>query len=170
MSATPDLEKAVLVGIIIAPHGVAGVVSAEKLSDNPRRFQAGAEFFDEQGRCYFLQQASAHRGRLLLSLRGVSDRDAADKLRGVRLYIVPGAEDEPPTGTYYHYQLTGLTVRQADEILGVIEDILAYAANDVFLVRKPDGKEILVPALKQVVKKVDLEAGYMEVELPEGLI
>lgn len=170
MSAPPDLEKAVLVGIIIAPHGVAGVVSAEKLSDNPRRFENGAEFFDEQGRRYFLQQASVHRGRLLLSLRGITDRDAAEKLRGVRLYVVPGAEDEPPAGSYYHYQLTGLEVRQADEILGVIEEILSYAANDVFLVRRPDGKEILVPALKQVVKKVDLEAGYMEVELPEGLI
>ncbi|NLF79631.1 MAG: 16S rRNA processing protein RimM [Clostridia bacterium] len=169
MSAPPDLEKAVLVGIIIAPHGVEGVVSAEKLSDNPRRFQAGAEFFDEQGRSYFLQQASVHRGRLLLSLRGVTDRDAAEKLRGTRLYIVPKAEDQPPDGTYYHYQLSGLEVRQAGEKIGVIEEILTYAANDVFLVRKPDGREILVPALKQMVKKVDIKGGYMEVELPEGL-
>jgi 16S rRNA processing protein RimM len=170
LSAPLNRENAVLVGIISAPHGIAGAVSTESLSDNPRRFTPGAEFFDQQGHNYLLEEAKPHQGRLLLRFRGIADRNAAEKLRGVQLYIIPAADEQAPAGTYYHYQLAGLEVREKGAVLGVIEDIFSHAANDVFLVRQPDGGEILVPALKQMVKKIDLTAGYLEVELPEGLV
>ena len=169
MTNSKAAKNAVLVGVITSPHGVNGVVSAECLSDNPRRFTAGAEFFDDHGQVYVLEQASPHKGRLLVRLRGYDDRDAAEKLRGVKLYVSPAPDEQLPEGQYYHYQLTGLEVREKGGVLGTLTDVLQYAANDVFLVKSADGKEILVPALKAVVKKVDLEAGVMEVELPEGL-
>jgi len=162
-------ENTVLVAVIIFPHGVGGTVSAEKLSDNPRRFSAGEQYFDDSGNLYTLEQATPHKNRLLLRFQGVYDRDAADKLRGKKLYIHESQSDPLPEDEYYHYQLVGMEVKEDGESLGKIRDILTYSANDVFIVKTPDGKEILIPALKDVVKKVDVSAGVMEVELPEGL-
>ena len=162
-------KNAILVGVIIAPHGVAGAVSAESLSDNPRRFIAGAQFFDEQGATYTLEKASPHKGRLLLLFQGVHSRDDAEALRGVKLYIDASTSAPLPEGEYHHYQLIGLQVRENGALIGQLEDILSYSANDVFLVRTTDGHELLLPALKSVVKKVDIPAGYLDAEIPEGL-
>ena len=60
-------------------------------------------------------------------------------------------------------------MRENGAFIGQLEDILSYSANDVFLVRTTDGHELLLPALKSVVKKVDIPAGYLDVEIPEGL-
>ena len=162
-------KDAVLVGVIIAPHGVAGAVSAECLSDNPRRFAVGAELTDDRGQVYKIAQASPHKGRLLLRLEGVDRREDAEKLRGKKLYAVPDEQDQLPDGQYYHYQLIGLKVRENGELLGELNEVLSYSANDVFLVRDSSGKELLIPALKAIVKNIDLEQKIMNVELPEGL-
>ena len=169
MTNTFNDKDAILVGVIIAPHGVAGAVSAESLSDNPRRFIAGAQFFDEAGHSYTLEKSSPHKGRLLLLFQGIHSRDEAEALRGIKLYISASDSAPLPEGEYYHYQLIGLQVKENGQPIGRLEDILAYSANDVFLVRTTDGRELLLQALKSVVKKIDIAAGYMDVEIPEGL-
>lgn len=169
MSGVFSEKNAVLVAVIIAPHGIRGTVAAESLSDNPRRFRAGAKFFDESGCFYTLDEASQHKGRLLLRFRDVHDRDAAEKLRGKKIYIDASQSEPLPEGNYYHYQIIGMKVQEDGVALGSIMDILPYSANDVFIIKTPDGQEILIPALKSVVKKVDVAAGIMDVKLPEGL-
>ena len=162
-------DSLIQVAAIIAPHGVAGMVSADGLSDNPRRFSAGAELKDAAGRLFRIQSAGRHKGRLLLKLAGVDNREQAEKLRGLALYVEPGDSPPLPEGEYYHFQLLGLEVREDGRRLGEISDILSLSANDVYVLRRDDGGETLIPALKSVVRKVDLVAGYLEVMLPEGL-
>ena len=169
MAGRFEPKTAVLVAVIIAPHGIAGNVSAECLSDNPRRFVAQAKFFDEQGNSYTLKSASVHKGRLLLGFSGINDRNAADKLRGTKLYINQDISDTLPEGEYYHYQLIGLEVREAGESLGKIADIMENTAHDIFVVRNDAGEEILIPALKEIVIHIDPDEGYMDVKLPQGL-
>ncbi|MBR5429004.1 MAG: 16S rRNA processing protein RimM [Firmicutes bacterium] len=164
-----DPEGKVLVAVVIAPHGINGAVSAESYSDNPRRFAPGAELTTAQGQVMRIVSASPHKGRLLLCLAGVSDRTAAEKLRGLRLYVDQSEVEPLPEGSWYWFQLLGLTVRDANGPLGEITDVLTYTANDVYVVRREDGRELLLPALRSVVKRVDIASGVMEVELPEGL-
>jgi len=162
-------ESLILAARLIAPHGLNGLISADCYSDNPGRFQPGAVFSLADGSSLTLEQASWHKGRLLLGFGGVADRHAAEQLRGRELFV-PEAQAPPlPEGQYYHFQIMGLKVVEHGVELGVIADILDYAANDVYVLRRPDGGETLIPALKSVVKQVDLTAGLMEVELPEGL-
>lgn len=162
-------EGKVLVAVIAAPHGIDGAVSAEVCSDNPRRFAAGAELATASGEKLRIVSASPHKGRLLLRLAGVADRNAAEKLRGVRLYVDESEVEPLPPGSWYWFQLLGLTVREKGRVLGEIAEILPYTANDVYVVRRQNKKDLLIPALKDVVKQVDLEAKVMEVELPAGL-
>ena len=166
---TAEPEGKVLVAVIAAPHGIDGAVSAEVCSDNPRRFAAGAELKTAQGQVMRIVSASPHKGRLLLRLAGVEDRNSAEALRGLRLYVDESEIEPLPEGSWYWFQLLGLTVTEKGRVLGEIADILPYTANDVYVVQRENKKDLLIPALRQVVKQVDLERKVMEVELPPGL-
>lgn len=164
-----DPEGKVLVAVVTAPHGLGGAVAAESYSDNPRRFTPGAALTTAQGQVLRIVSASPHKGRLLLCFAGVDSREAAEKLRGLRLYVDEDQVEPLPPDSWYWYQLIGLTVRQGGRVLGELTEVLPYTANDVYLVRTEDGRELLIPALRQLVKGVDLKEKVMEVELPAGL-
>ena len=84
--------------------------------------------------------------------------------------LVPASQIPPlPEGQYYQFQIIGLKVWEEGHLLGEIIDVLDYTANDIYVLRRTDGTETLIPALKQIVRRIDLEAGIMEVSLPEGL-
>lgn len=163
----------ILVGALIAPHGIAGCVTADCLSDNPLRFHEGAVFLLDQPvrgiSTLTLETVSTHKGRLLLKFVGLDDRNAAETLRGRKL-LIPASQIPPlPEGQYYQFQIIGLKVWEEGHLLGEIIDVLDYTANDIYVLRRTDGTETLIPALKQIVRRIDLEAGIMEVSLPEGL-
>ena len=105
----------------------------------------------------------------MLRLAGIEDRNAAEKLRGLRLYVDESEIEPLPEGSWYWFQLLGLTVTEKGRTLGEIAEILPYTANDVYVVQRQNKKDLLIPALKDVVKQVDLERKTMEVELPAGL-
>lgn len=163
----------ILVGALIAPHGIAGCVTADCLSDNPLRFHAGAVFFLDEPvlghRTLSLETASTHKGRLLLKFAEIPDRNAAELLRGRKLLV--SLEEVPPLpeGEYYQFQIIGLNVLENGQELGQIIDVLDYTANDIYVLQRKDGSQTLIPALKSIVKKIDIQAGCMEVQLPPGL-
>ncbi len=102
-------------------------------------------------------------------VRGVADREAAEALRG---WLVQVPEDEAwklPKGQYYWHQIIGLAVVTRDgRRLGTVADILETGANDVYVVRR-EGADLLLPAIKDVVKEISPERGEMVVELLPGM-
>ncbi|NLC29682.1 MAG: 16S rRNA processing protein RimM, partial [Chloroflexi bacterium] len=74
-----------------------------------------------------------------------------------------------PKGQFYHHQLIGLKVWQGDEYLGLLTEIMETGANDVYVIKDDEGEELLIPAIPDVIKTIDLELGNMQVELLEGL-
>jgi 16S rRNA processing protein RimM len=110
------------------------------------------------------------RNRVYLKLAEITDRDEADEWRGAEVEIA--GTDLPPLeeGEYYAFELIGLTVVTTEgEELGVLEEVLDMPANDVYVVRK-DGKEYLIPAIKEVIQEVDLSAGQMVIQVIEGML
>lgn len=162
----------ILVGIAHGAHGVRGQLRVEGLSDNPARFAVGGQLYaclpQRPPRLLTIQSATPHRGKLLIAFVEVQSREAAQQLLGAQLMAEPD-DTALPQGQYYHYQLLGLQVYERGEYLGELVDILARPANDVYVARNPEGSEIWIPALKTVVKNIDLEAKRMDVELPQGL-
>jgi 16S rRNA processing protein RimM len=105
----------------------------------------------------------------VLFVQGVADRGRAEALVGYDLFIERRELPALPDGTYYWADLTGLEVYGADgEHLGAIRSIFATGSNDVYVVALGD-REILLPATRAVVRKVDLGARRMDVTVPEGL-
>lgn len=160
----------VVVGLIRGGWGIKGDVKVEILSDAPSRF-ADDSVVHLKGKPVKVEHSRRLKGILLVKLDNVADRTAADALRG-QLLTVPEADAEPlQDGAYYHFQIMGVPVRTVDgEDLGRIAEIIATGANDVYVVRLEGRRDILIPAMEDVVLSVDLEGDGMTVQLPDGLV
>jgi 16S rRNA processing protein RimM len=169
MNNTPDY---VVVGKIVGAHGVQGELKVSLMTDNPERFRPGARLFLESEEGPVLVEVVSvrpHKGMMLVRLASIQDRTAAERLQWRRLLILQ--TDAMPLGEHENYvhDLIGLRVESlAGEVLGEITEVLFTPANDVYVVAGPDG-ELLLPALRDVVLRVDLETGTMLVKVPDGL-
>jgi 16S rRNA processing protein RimM len=161
-----------VVGKIVGAHGVRGEVKVSLLTDNPERFKPGARLLlESDGGPMPVQVESArpHKGMMLVKLASVPDRTAAELLQWRRLLIPETEAMSLAEHENYAHDLIGLRVETVEgEPLGEITEILFAPANDVYVVSGPQG-ELLLPALQEVVLRVDLEAGKMLVKLPDGL-
>lgn len=163
------------VGEITGAHGIKGQVKVAALTDFPEtRFAKGAELYlEKQRRTVEVLASSQHKGLYLLTLSGIEDRETAQSLLHTYLQVSRDSLPELPEGEYYHFQLIGLSVYEDDVLLGTITEIMQTGANDVYIIEgAKDAKypEILLPALKSCILKVDIAAGRMDVKIPEGLL
>lgn len=162
----------VTIGRIAAPHGVRGEVRVRPETDFPERF-AGLRraFLVRGGRAepVVVTGARAHGEAVLLTLDGVGDRAAAEALRGAALAVARDAVVPLGPDAFYVFEIVGLRVRTEDgRPLGAVAEVMRGPAHDVYVVRGPAG-EVLIPAVRAVVRWVDRAAGELVVALPEGL-
>ena len=167
-----DQPPYLAIGQISGPHGIRGEVRVVVMTDYPDRFQPGARLLlGDPGSAVPVEISTVrpHKGRLLVTFARVSDRNAADLLRG-KFLLIPEAEAMPlEEHANYVHDLVGLAVETTEgEALGELTEILFTGANDVYVVQGAGG-EILIPALETVIRRVDLVHGKMIVSLPEGL-
>ena len=168
MSATR--EAPVIVGRIRSAWGLRGDVSVEVLSDAPHRFAPGSVLRLKGGLTRVEHSRKGKRG-LLVKLDAVNDRTQAEALRGEDLTVLPDQVEPLPDGTYYHFQILNLRVETEEgEQLGVVSEIIVTGGNDVYVVHEEGRRDILIPALPDVVLGVDLDTGVMTVSLPDGLV
>ncbi|HEY48760.1 MAG TPA: ribosome maturation factor RimM [Dehalococcoidia bacterium] len=156
------------VGHILAPWGTKGEVKVQVLTDFPERFTPG-ELVYVNGRPLEIESSRAHKQQLLVKLATIDSIQDAEKLRDHDLSIPRSEIHALPPDEYYAFQLIGLRVTTADgEYLGRIADIMITAGNDVYVV-KGDSGEILIPAIEDVVKSIDLDKREVVIEAIEGL-
>ena len=159
----------VAVGRILSPVGVRGEVRAEVLTDFPERFSANANIYID-GREVNIQSCRWHRGRAILKLTGTDDIEGAQKLRGRFLEILESQLRPLPEDEYYQFQLLNLEVWTTDgRLLGQIAQILPTGSNDVLVVPTDKG-DLLIPAIEDVVKSVDLDEGRITIDVIDGLV
>lgn len=169
-------RKWVTIGVVVAPHGVHGEVRVKPLTDFPERFLSTKRVFVAKANGEYQElavgRARPHgRGLFVLRLNGITNRDDAEGLRNLELQV-PREEAVPlPEDSYYVFDLVDAEVFTVDgESLGRLVDVIHTGANDVFHVRNSEGKEVLIPVLKDVVKLIDLNGRRIEVDPPEGLL
>ena len=160
----------IAIGKVRRPYGVRGEVKVEFLTDFPERFKdLKAVYIDWEP--YTIERYRFVADGILLKFAGIDTPEDAAFLRN-RLIEIPVSEAVPlPPDTYYYFQILGLkVVTTAGEVLGEVVDIIVTGANDVYVVRSAGGREILLPAIEDVVKEVDLESNRLVVELLPGLL
>jgi 16S rRNA processing protein RimM len=156
----------VAVGRIAAPWGVRGDLKVQPLTDFPERFQRGAALWVRDRR-HEVQRSRWSRGLVYLALSGIDSRNAAEELRDALLEVPEGELTLLPEGQYYRFQVIGLEVCTPEgRSLGRVAEILPTGSNDVYVVRGGP-RELLIPAIEDVVREVDLKGGRLVVEPPE---
>jgi 16S rRNA processing protein RimM len=184
-----------VVGQIGKPHGVRGEVSVAVRTDEPEeRFVAGSAFTTEvprdrrvstgpaapaaPGVAYkvpaqlVIESVRWHQGRGIVQFEGVHGRDVADALRGVLLQVDSAGLTPPDDPDEFHdHQLVGLRVESLDgSALGTVDRIDHAPSSDLIVLKKAAGGIALIPFVNQMVPTVDLAAGRILVDLPEGLL
>ena len=161
MLSANDMEKQVVIGTIIAPHGVRGDIRILPQTDHPEQFLELSSLLLEDGRSLQITSARFHKRMVLMKCRGVETMNDAELLRGKKVLI-------NSEGEYYVADLLGLPVFDtAGTQLGTLKDVLSTGSNDVYVIAVPEGKDILVPALKKHVKEINITDRKIVVELPE---
>jgi 16S rRNA processing protein RimM len=169
---SPDAHAGwIAVGQVMGAFGQRGDLRVKLLGRFPERFREVRRVHVGEDH---VPADVVHRKRMgpgvVLRLSTVQSRDAARELFQQYLYVPESEAVKLPAGEYFVHQIVGLKVLTTDgETLGTIREVVETGSNDVYVVDH-GGKEVLLPATKEVVKEIDLEAGTMEVALLPGLI
>ncbi|PSR36662.1 MAG: 16S rRNA processing protein RimM [Sulfobacillus thermosulfidooxidans] len=163
----------VSVGEVTAPHGIHGELRVYPTTDFPERLLSRKTvWIDGLIGPQDVVRVTPRPPLVIMQLRTVATREQAELLRGAGLYVPIDSLPTLGNQEYYWFQLEGLEVRDYHNHtrIGVIQQVIRTGGNqDVFEVARDEGAPLLVPALKSVVKRVDLDMGIMEVDVPAGL-
>lgn len=161
------------IGKVVALFGVQGELKVLSLTDIPDRFaQLEAVYVAPMHVRRPIKSVRPYKGDMvILKLEGIDDATAAEALRNANLEIPLDELAELPPDVYYQHDILGLLVRTlAGQEVGRIVDIMLTGGNDVYVVKAPGGTQILLPAVKEVIKQIDLRRHVMYIDPIKGLL
>ncbi len=172
MSKQQEAEWATI-GNVVAPFGVRGELKVKLLTDIPNRFaQLDVVYVGPDHMQHRIERVRPYKGEMVvLKLQGIADANTAEKMRNFDLSIPESQLAQLPPDSYYQHDILELqVVTMQGRTIGPIVDIIVTGSNDVYVIKSPDGKQKLIPAIKDVVKQVDLQRKVMYIELIPGLL
>lgn len=168
------MEQFLQVGVITTTHGLKGEVKVYPTTDYPERFEEIKEVLLDTGRTKMpleIQSVRYFKNLVILKFKGINDINDIEKYKQCSLWVTrenatPLYEDE-----YYIADLIGCTVYLEDDTeFGELIQVIETGANDVYVIKMTDGKEVLIPAIKDCILDVDIEAQEMTIHLMDGLL
>lgn len=157
----------ILVGTITGAHGIKGEVKLRSFTDKPEDITAYGPLYDEAGKRFELTVRARGKGTVIAAIKGVNDRNAAESLRGTKLYVPRTALPELGGDEFYYADLIGLRAELADGTrVGTVTGVANFGAGDVIEIA--GGKKTLdLPFTAEVVRAVDLGAGRIVIAMPD---
>ncbi|MFP3945113.1 MAG: ribosome maturation factor RimM [Alphaproteobacteria bacterium] len=162
----------VAVGAVTGPHGVRGRLRVKPFTARPEDIAAYGPVTTADGRRFGLSIEGAAKGTLIVRIEGVETREAAEALKGAMLYVPREALPEPEEDEFYHADLLGLeAVEVTGERLGRVAAVHDFGAGDLLEIElAAEDRTVLVPFTRDAVPQIDLAAGRLVCDLPEGLL
>ena len=162
------------IGQIVNTNGLKGVVKVNPFTDDISKFEELKYIYIQlksELKKVKIEQVRYNKNQVLLKLEGIDSIEEAEKYRNFYMKIERKSQEELGEDTYYIVDLIGINVySENDEYLGTIEDVFPTGSNDVYVVKDNLGKQILVPAIAEVVKEVELKNKKMVIKIIPGLI
>jgi 16S rRNA processing protein RimM len=154
--------------VVTGAHGVQGEVKVKSFTVEPSSVGAYGPLQTADGRGLLIISTRAARAdEVILRLSGIDTRDAAEALKGQRLYVARSALPKPATGEFYHADLIGLRAETPEgQGLGVVSAVLNYGAGDILEITEQGGDTELIPFTDRHVPVVDFAGGRVIVDLP----
>ncbi len=168
------MEQLLKVGIISSTHGVRGEVKVFPTTDDIKRFKKLKEVLLENGNemtPLFIENVKFFKQFAIIKFKGYDNIDDIIKYKGKNLWVTRENAVHLNKDEYFIADLIGLKVRNEDAgFEGILKDVIETGANDVYIISCADGKEVLIPAIKECILEVDIEGGTMLVHLLDGLL
>jgi len=161
------------IGQVVALFGVHGELKVRLLTDIPNRFtELETVYVGANHTSCIIQSVRPYKGEMIvLKLSGIDDANAAEPLRNQELSIPLSELAKLPPDSYYQHDILGLQVLTLDgQELGQIVEIIVTGSNDVYSIKKPEGSQVLIPAIKDVIKQIDLIRRTMHIDPLPGLL
>ena len=166
----PNLE----IGQIVNTFGIKGMVKVKPFTDDIRRFdELKTVYVEKNGNQteYEIEEVKYHKDMVLIKFKGIDKVEQAEMLRNSYLTVSRDSVEKLEEGRYYIVDLLGLEVYTDEQVLlGTLEDIFNTGSNDIYVVKDKQGKQILLPAIQDVIKQIDIENKKIIVHLLPGLI
>ena len=166
----PNLE----IGQIVNTFGIKGMVKVKPFTDDIGRFDELKTVYVEKNSTqteYEIEEVKYHKDMVLIKFKGIDKVEQAEILRNSYLTVSRDSVEKLEEGRYYIVDLLGLEVYTDEQILlGTLEDIFNTGSNDIYVVKDKQGKQILLPAIQDVIKQIDIENKKIIVHLLPGLI
>lgn len=167
------MEDLLQVGAIANTHGVRGEVKVFPMTDDVNRFRKLKQVFLDTGKELTeltITQVKFFKNLVILKFKGYDTINDVEKWKGMPLYVTRAQAVKCEKDEYFIADLIGLSVEDEEgEALGELYDVLTTGANDVYVIRKPGCRDLLLPAIKECILKVDLKERRMQVHVLEGL-
>ncbi len=162
------------IGQIVNHFGIKGMVKVNPFTNDISQFEElKSVLVEKNGKLLDIQieEVKYSKNQILLKLKGIDTVEEAEKYRNCYIKIARENAKKLPKNTYFIADLLGLTVYTDENILlGKVEDIYNSGASDIYVVKSEDGKQILLPGIKDVIKQIDLEQEKIIVHLIKGLV
>lgn len=168
------MEEYFEIGQIVNTSGLKGVVKVKPFTDDITKFNNFKTIYisiKKELKEFEIENVRFSKNMVFLKLKGIDTIEDAENYRNLYLKIKRDKEEKLEEGSYYIVDIIGCKVLLEDnEILGIVDDVFSTGSNDIYVVKSDDGKQILLPAIKDVIKKVDIQNKKIIVHLIEGLI
>ncbi|MDO4454485.1 MAG: ribosome maturation factor RimM [Eubacteriales bacterium] len=168
------METMFQIGVITATHGLRGEVKVFPTTDDPQRFKKLKEIMLDTGKELIkleVEQVKFFKQFVILKFRGYDDINDVEKWKKKPLKVYRDQAVELKKNEYYIADLIDMEVNLEDGTrFGTLKDVMQTGANDVYVIETTDGKEVLLPAIKQCILSVDVEKGHMTVYVMPGLM
>ena len=168
------MTKYLEIGQIVNTFGIKGMVKVKPFTDNIERFDELEKVYIENKKGkkeYEIEEVKYHKNMVLIKFKGIENPEDANLLRESYLLVDRANEKPLEEGTYYIVDMIGLDVyTDENELLGKLEDIFNTGSNDIYVVKNELGKQILLPAIDEVLKEIDMDNKKVVVHLIPGLI
>lgn len=168
------MTKYLEIGQIVNTFGIKGMVKVKPFTDNIKKFSKFKTIYvknKNEKKEYKIQEVKYHKNMVLIKFENIDTIEQAEPLRNSYLLIDRNQEEPLEQGTYYITDLIGIQVyTENDVLLGIIDDIYNTGSSDIYVVKDEQGKQILLPAISDVILKIDLENKKIIVHLIPGLI
>jgi len=162
----------ICIGVITGPQGVGGAVRIKSFTERPKDVAAYGPLTDESGLLRLeVRLVGAAKGVLIGRFAGVEDRNQAEALRGLRLYLPRDALPPPAEEEYYHADLIGLAAMLEDgTLIGRVHAVHDFGAGDTLEIERRGSPPAMVPFTREIVPIVDIDTGRLIVDPPPGLL
>ena len=168
------MEDRFQVGVITTTHGVRGEVKVFPTTDDSKRFRKLKEVILDTGKEEKVLEVGGvkfFKNLVILKFRDYDNINDIEKYKGCSLYVTRANAVRLKRDEYFVADLIGMDVFLEDgQPFGTLKDVMETGANDVYVIEMSDGREVLVPAIKDCIRKVEPEAGRMEIHLLPGLL